>query len=245
MLKVELHAHTGDDPVDLIPYSTHDLVDRAADLGYGALAITLHERQLDLAPFRGHARERGIVLIPGVERTICGKHVLLLNFPAAAERVQSFEEVAALKTRWPGLVIAPHPFYPTPSCLGRLLTRHAAVFDAVEFNYYYTRQINVFNEMAVRWSHAHGKPIVANADVHRLEQLGPTCTLIDADPDADAICFAIRAGRVAIRTEPISNRVAITHLTRISVDGLRGRARRWTAPRTVPADCTALTKHTR
>jgi len=242
MLKVELHTHTGDDPVDLIPYSTHDLVDRAANLGYGALAITLHERQLDLAPFRGYARERGIVLIPGVERTIRGRHVLLLNFPAAAERVQSFEEVAALKARWPGLVIAPHPFYPSPNCLGRLLTHCAAIFDAVEFNSYYTRQVNVFNEMAVRWARAHGKPVVANADVHRVEQLGPTYTLVDAEPDAHAICDAIRAGRVAIRTEPISNRAALTYITRISVGGLRGRARRWTAPRTAPAGCPALTK---
>jgi len=242
MLKVELHAHTGDDPVDLIPYSTLDLVDRAADLGYGALAITLHERQLDLAPFRGHARERGIVLIPGVERTICGKHVLLLNFPAAAERVQSFEELAALKTRWPGLVIAPHPFYPSPNCLGRLLTHHAAIFDAVEFNHYYTRQVNVFNEMAVRWARAHGRPIVANTDVHRVEQLGPTYTLVDAEPDAHAICDAIRAGRVAIHTEPISNRAALTYIARISVGGLRGRARRWAAPRPAPAGFPALTK---
>jgi hypothetical protein len=243
MLKVELHIHTGDDPVDLVPYSTHELIDRAADLGYAALAITLHERQLDLAPFRRYARERGIVLIPGVERTICGKHVLLLNFPAEVERVQSFEEVAALKAHWPGLVIAPHPFYPAPHCLGRHLSRHAALFDAVEFNYYYTRQVNVFNEMAVRWARAHGKPIVANTDVHRLDQLGPTCTLVDAEPHADAICDAIRAGRVTIRTEPISNAAAISYIARISVGGLRGRARRWIAPRPAPAGCTALTRH--
>ena len=72
MLKIELHAHTGDDPVDVIPYTTFELIDHAAALGYDALAITLHEHQLDLRRFLPYAAERGVVLIPGVERTIEG-----------------------------------------------------------------------------------------------------------------------------------------------------------------------------
>jgi histidinol phosphatase-like PHP family hydrolase len=44
MMKVELHTHTADDPADLIPHSTIELIERAADLGFGALAITLHGR---------------------------------------------------------------------------------------------------------------------------------------------------------------------------------------------------------
>ena len=39
-LKVELHTHTDDDPVDRIPYTIFDLIDRAASLGYGALEVT-------------------------------------------------------------------------------------------------------------------------------------------------------------------------------------------------------------
>ena len=60
MLKVELHAHTADDPVDRIPHTAVQLIDRAAQLGYGALAITLHERQLDVAPLAPYAAERGL-----------------------------------------------------------------------------------------------------------------------------------------------------------------------------------------
>ena len=46
VLKADLHIHTGDDPVDRIPYSTLELIDRAAVLGYDVLAITLHDLQL-------------------------------------------------------------------------------------------------------------------------------------------------------------------------------------------------------
>src|SRR5262245_53914211 len=68
MLKVELHTHTADDPVDRIPHTTFELIDRAAELHYNAIAITLHERRLDVSRFKSYAEDRGIVLIPGVER---------------------------------------------------------------------------------------------------------------------------------------------------------------------------------
>jgi predicted metal-dependent phosphoesterase TrpH len=90
MLKVDLHTHTADDFCDLIPYQTHELIDRAAELGFDCLAITLHDRQLDPAAFRAYATSRGIVLIPGIERTIEGRHVLLLNYSRAAESIGSF-----------------------------------------------------------------------------------------------------------------------------------------------------------
>src|SRR2546423_8744848 len=134
MLKVELHTHTADDPVDRIPYSTRTLIDRAAALGFDALAVTLHDHQLDLRPWHRYAADRGIVLIPGVERTIEGRHVLLLNFAQGADRVRTFADLAALKRSVPGVVVAPHPFFPATSCLWRDLDRHADLFDAVERN---------------------------------------------------------------------------------------------------------------
>src|SRR5688572_21539300 len=99
VLKVELHTHSADDPVDRIPHSTIQLIDRAAELGFDALAVTLHDRQLDLEPFTSYAVERGITLIPGIERTIQGKHVLLLNFRRGAQDVVTFDDLARLKAR--------------------------------------------------------------------------------------------------------------------------------------------------
>src|SRR5262249_1507485 len=96
MLKVEFHAHTEDDPIDKIPFSTRALIDRAAAHKFDALAITLHNRQLDLTPWQSYAADRGVILIPGIERTIGGKHVLLLNFADGTEHVRTFDDLAAL-----------------------------------------------------------------------------------------------------------------------------------------------------
>jgi predicted metal-dependent phosphoesterase TrpH len=203
MLKVELHTHTADDPIDSIPHSALDLIDRAATLGYHALAITLHERQLDLRRLKPYATERGITLIPGIERSIESRHVLLLNFSRASEEVRTFEDLAHLRRRERGLVVAPHPFYPAPNCLRNRLERHRDLFDAVEYNAMFTASVN-FNRRAERWAADNNKALVGNCDVHRLRQLGSTYSLVDAEADSDAICNAILGGRVEVVRKPLT-----------------------------------------
>jgi predicted metal-dependent phosphoesterase TrpH len=203
MLKVEFHSHTSDDPQDSIAHTAKDLIDRAAGLGYDALAITLHDRQLDIRHLIPYAAERQVVLIPGVERTVEGRHVLMLNFAEGTDEVRTFEDVRRLKQRVPGLVIAPHPFFPHSSCLRGEMDRNADLFDAVECNAMFTVLAN-FNRQAQRWAARHGKPMVGNCDVHRLRQLGSTYSLVDAEPNADAICAAVAAGRVEVVARPLS-----------------------------------------
>lgn len=224
MLKVELHAHTADDPVDRIPHSSEDLIDRAAALGFDALAITLHEKRLDVRHLRHYAADRGIVLVPGIEQTIRGRHVLLLNFSAAAEEVRTFDDLARLRRREQGLVVAPHPFFPGATCLGALLDAHADLVDAVERNAMFTRAID-FNRRAERWAAAHGKPVVGNSDVHRLYQLGTCYSLIDAAPDPAAICEAVRAGRVTVAASPLTFLRAATTMADLALADLRARTR--------------------
>jgi predicted metal-dependent phosphoesterase TrpH len=233
MLRVDFHTHTSDDPVDFIPYTSTDIIDRAAALGFGALAITLHDKQLQLKDLEGYASERRIVLIAGIERTIQGRHVLLINFPPSAESVENFAAIARLKARHPeGLVIAPHAFYPHTTCLRSLMDLHADLFDAVELNAFYTASFD-FNRAATKWARTHAKPVVANSDAHRLSILGTSFSLVDAEPDANAICSAVRAGRVQVQTRPLTVVEAGIYFTRLIAGDLRtARARQRTS---VPA----------
>jgi hypothetical protein len=86
----------------------------------------------------------------------------------------------------------------------------------------YTRSLD-YNRRARAWAQAHGKPLVGNCDVHRLDQLGTTWTEVDSAPDAEAICAAIKAGRVEVRTAPLSCARAIWTMTRMELGGW-GRA---------------------
>src|SRR5688500_5876816 len=154
MLKVELHTHTDHDPLDRIPHTSRELIDLAVAMGYHALAISLHDRFYESAADTAYARERGLVLLPGIERSIGGRHVLLINFPRECETVRTFADIAALKAKRGGLVVAPHPYYPTTSSLRGLLDAHADLFDAVERNAMYTPTVD-FNRRAEEWARAH------------------------------------------------------------------------------------------
>jgi predicted metal-dependent phosphoesterase TrpH len=148
-----------------------------------------------------------------------------LNFSPATEQVQSFEDLARLKSRERGLVVAPHPFYPLGVSLRDKVSQYAHMFDAVEYNAMFTRMLN-FNRRAARWAQAHGKPMVGNGDVHRLRQLGSTYSLVDAEPDADAVCAAIRAGRVRVEARPLSVAAAASIMGQLlSVDLRKARPR--------------------
>ena len=232
LLKSEFHTHTADDPQDYIPHTTADLIRRAAELEYRALAITLHDRWFDARTVESFAQRAGVTVISGIERTIERKHVLLLNFGREVERVQSFQDLAEARRSNPGgVVIAPHPFYPVGHCLGSVLDRYAELFDVIEFNAFYTARTTRFNAAAVEWAGRHHKPVVANADVHRLWQLGRTYSLVEAASRPEAICAALRAGDVEIRTAPLSLFEAGRHaidlgaheLWRKAIDGLRRR----------------------
>jgi predicted metal-dependent phosphoesterase TrpH len=238
VLKIELHAHTSDDPQDEIPYSTRDLIAHAASRGYQALAITLHDRQLDLGDVLPFAQSLGMTLIPGIERTIEGRHVLLLNFPAgSAEAVRSFDDVRRLRGQGNGLVIAPHPFFPGFSCLRSLMDRHRDLFDAVEINGMFTKTVD-FNRKAERWARAAGLPLVGDGDVHRFDQVDTTWSLVDAEPHPDSICRAIREGRVRVEAHPHTMAKAAAIMSEMFITDARQTLAALTEPRRRPSATT-------
>ena len=143
-------------------------------------------------------------MLSGIERNIGRKHLLLINGPKDAERLQTFEDVMAFKAQTGALVVVPHPFYPIGSAMGCLLDRMPALPDAIEVNSVHVRGLD-FNRKAVEWPKRNGKPLVGNTDLHLLMQMGTTYSLVDAaEPTPDAICEAIRAGRVQAVTSALS-----------------------------------------
>ena len=80
-----------------------------------------------------------------------------------------------------------------------------------------------FNRSALAWARANRKPVVGNTDLHLLEQMGTTYSLIDAERDPDAICEAIRDGRVEVRREALSIPRAARIFAKMVWGGIVGR----------------------
>jgi len=202
LLKADFHIHTREDPHDFIRYTAVELLHAAARQGFQVIALTCHNKRIHTEDLRRRAGDLGILLIPGVEAAIEGKHTLLLDMPYSRLRVRTFAHVRALK-RDGGLVIAPHPFFPAPKCLGSKLRENLDLFDAIEFSHFYTRRLD-FNRRAVEYARRMDMPLVGTSDCHRLWQLGTTYTLVEVEEKTvPAVFAAIRAGRVRVVTAPL------------------------------------------
>jgi len=205
MLRADFHHHIDTDPVDgsFVRHSAGELVDRAVATGLNVLAITCHESIPYDEDITQYAADRGVCLLRGMEATVDGHHVLLLNFPEWPAGECSMEEVQALKTR-DALVISPHPFYPARIAGAQTLKAYRGVFDAVEFSGMYTPLTKRFNQRALDYARTTALPVVGNTDTHFLWQVGHTYTEIDAVPNVHGVIEAVRHGRVRLVTRPLS-----------------------------------------
>jgi len=215
MLRGDFHHHINTDPSDgsFVRYSAGELIDRAAAIGLNVLAITCHESVPYDEDATRYAAARGILLLRGMEATVDGNHVLLLNFDEFPPGVCAVADVVARKSR-DAMVIAPHPFYPVAIAGGELLLTHHEIFDAIEFSGLYTSLTHRFNRRALEHARRASLPVVGNSDTHFMWQLGRTYTLIDAAPEPAAVLEAVRRARVQLATQPLS----WVHLVRFVVE---------------------------
>lgn len=206
MLKCDFHIHAREDALDCCDYSAQELVEKAAALKFDVLAFTFHGQVLDDPAVTAFARERGILLIPGCEVFVERREVLCLNITQdEVDRIRTFADLRAWKKAKgeAGLVIAPHPLYPVPQCLGRKFFEHMDLWDAVEVCHMHMRGLN-FNWKAERVAKERGLPTVGTSDAHELFMFGKNHTLVDAEKDTLSVFRAIRAGKVRHFAPPLS-----------------------------------------
>jgi hypothetical protein len=201
MLKADFHIHTSEDRQDLVFYSAIELIDMAYSLSYSVLSITNHDSVTYSRYLSDYAKERGILLIPGMEATIEGRHVLLYNLDFASVDRSSLSNLKRLKTAQ-SLVIAPHPYYPSLRALRGLLRPNISLFDAIEFCHFYTEHLD-FNRSAQRISNEFELPMIGTSDAHQRRQFHTTYSLIDAEPHLESVIQSIKSGKVEIVTGPL------------------------------------------
>jgi predicted metal-dependent phosphoesterase TrpH len=202
-LKCDLHLHTAEDPRHNLQHTARDFIDAAADRGYEVISITNHNTITWSPDLAAYADERDILLIPGVEATVMGKHVLIYGVTSNNEDWENltFFDLKRLKARG-AFVVAPHPFYPNYNCLGSLVERFAGLFDAVEYSHLYTNRFN-FNHKAQKFASRHNMPILGQSDAHSLEQLDYTFSVVRTPEKTQGAVFAaIKDMKSTIVTRP-------------------------------------------
>jgi predicted metal-dependent phosphoesterase TrpH len=207
-IKVDLHIHTLDDPKDVIDYSAHELLERAKQLGFGVLAITLHDAVFDRAEVFADAVAMGILLIPAAEVRLQGADIILLNVNASeVAALKNFDDVRQLRARR-GLSIftfAPHPFYVLGGSIGERLFGEIDCFDAIELCHFHKGLFDL-NRRAAKVAAQFGKPLIATSDAHQLHAFGRHYTSIERPNELtiENVFAALRNGPRQVVSPPAS-----------------------------------------
>jgi len=90
MLKADIHLHAGEDQLHKLSYSSKELIDHASRKGFEVLALTFHRDIFFNKELSDYAKKKGILLIPGVERYIEGKEVLIYNLKEGEEKKHQY-----------------------------------------------------------------------------------------------------------------------------------------------------------
>ena len=209
-IKVDLHIHTLDDPKDIIDYSAHELLERARSLGFGVLAITLHDAVFDRPEVFADAAAMGILLIPAAEMRLEGADAIVLNVTQdEAAALKTFSDLRALRARRGDSIftIAPHPFYVLGGSIGRRLFDEIDCFDAIEYCHFHKGLINP-NWRAAAAARKFGKRLIATSDAHRLHAFGRHYSSIPRPNELNIqnVYNALRRGPVRLTSPSASMR---------------------------------------
>jgi len=200
MLKSQLHIHAKEDYKDHIEYSAKKLIDRASSLNFEVLSFTFHDSLFYNEEIKNYAKEKGILLIPGIEKKIEGSHVLILGLEKLPE-IRNLKDLEKIKDK--ALIIAPHPFYPRHYSLGKKLVNNIDLFHAIEFSFFYPKHFNLPNNKAKTMAKKYNKPLIGTSDVHDLRVLDCTYTLVDSKKDTTSFIAAVKKNKVQIVTAPL------------------------------------------
>jgi predicted metal-dependent phosphoesterase TrpH len=207
-IKIDLHIHTLDDPKDAVDYSAHQLLERARALGFGVLAITLHDAVFNRAEVYADAQAMGILLIPAAEVRLCGADVIVLNVTAEeVAELKDFDDLRRLRAQRGSsiFIIAPHPFYVFGSSIGARLFAEIDCFDAIELCHFHKGVFNP-NRRAEKVARHFGKPLIATSDAHQLHAFGHhfTSIRVPAALTVENVLAALRSGPLRITSPPCS-----------------------------------------
>ncbi|MBI3671234.1 PHP domain-containing protein [Candidatus Azambacteria bacterium] len=212
-LKTNLHFHSSEDPYHVIKHSLKEGIDKAASLKFDVLAITCHDFFVDTKDLENYAKEKGILLIPGIEIGIErgrvskeGRHLLVLGCEKDAEKIYDFSDLRQYKKEHPEiLVVAPHPYFYGNISLKDYLEKNIDTIDAIELSWFYSKIFNR-NKKAENTAKKFNKPIIATSDTHFFDYMDRSFAFVETEEKTQKSVFeAIRKNKIENTTSPVNS----------------------------------------
>ena len=214
-VKADLHVHTTYSSDSVI--TPKQLVFYAKKRGLTAVAVTDHNTVEGAWKI---AKETDFLIIPGTEISSLHGHIVGLNVKTLIPRGLNADETIDRIHEAGGIAIACHPFALLKGSLGKNVS---GTFDAVEAINASAFPFNRATRKAHQLAERLKLPKVAGTDAHYGPVIGQAYTLIDSEPNVEAILKAIKnghckpAGTLRTSSQPSW---PLAPVTRISVGNL-------------------------
>jgi len=197
-LKIDLHVHThysGDAKTTL-----EQVVKYAQRKGLDGVAVTDHDTVLGA---RRLAKQKGFLVIPGIEVSSLQGHILGLNITEPIQPKLDLPRTVEKIRRLGGIAVIAHPSVVVKTGLGTSITS-ASHIDAVEVINASAFPFFLSTYLGRRLAHRLALPQTAGTDAHYPEEIGNAYTIIDADSNLDDVVEAVRQGKTKPLGKPIS-----------------------------------------
>ncbi len=198
-LLCDFHMHTDHSGDCTTPVP--DLVQRALELGLGAIAVTDHNTIAGGVAARAYVEEHGLPLhvVVGSEIKTATGEVIGLYLEEDIPRGMPFADTVEAIRAQGALVYVPHPFdrmhaIPDPALLRRLVDQ-IDVFETYNARLYRA----TFNRDAERFAERHDLLAGAGSDAHVLEGLGTGAVELPPFDDPESLLLALGQGRIVRR----------------------------------------------
>ena len=198
-LLCDFHMHTDHSGDCTTPVP--DLVQRALELGLGAIAVTDHNTIAGGVAARAYVEEHGLPLhvVVGSEIKTATGEVIGLYLEEDIPRGMPFADTVEAIRAQGALVYVPHPFdrmhaIPDPALLRRLVDQ----IDVLE-TYNARLYRATFNRDAERFAERHDLLAGAGSDAHVLEGLGTGAVELPPFDDPESLLLALGQGRIVRR----------------------------------------------
>jgi predicted metal-dependent phosphoesterase TrpH len=219
MYKCDFHIHTEEliKNKNKLKFTHKELAKEIIKHKYNAIAITDHNTTKHINTMKKYLKNKCNV-INGIEMTINkNNHVIALNLNKECIKILNKNKLKIKNKEyytWNTLkqikkqnafIIAVHPYYPKiTNSLKENLEKNINLFDAIEFSHFYTKTIN-FNKKAIKIAKKYDLPLIGNTDMHRLNQLNKTYTLVNSKTNKTKdIINAIKNKKIKIKTKPLN-----------------------------------------
>jgi predicted metal-dependent phosphoesterase TrpH len=222
-IKADLHVHTTYSSDSII--TPKELVFYAKKKGLNAVAVTDHN-QVEGA--QKIARETDFLIIPGTEISSLHGHIVGLNVNEVIPRDLRADETVDRIHKAGGVAIACHPYALFKGSIGKHVN---AKFDAVETINASSFPFRTAKSKAEKLAERFGLPRVAGTDAHYGPVIGCAYTIVEAEPNLEAILDAIVKGRCEPAGKSISLRMRLENQGRFFKKYLRHKERNTTRKR--------------